>query len=182
MRVKAVLILATVSSKGQITLPIQWKQQLRVEVGDIVYFHFRAEDQFVFVSTEGGDFSQKSKLFKQNLLTIPVSIRNYCGITPGDKLEFGYDEKKEAVYFRKSEELGSPSLDLYKLKYDLFSPAEIVVLIDALESKITLASRRIMSGTEYSFDKRHVADALSILKRIDPESAFLKDGDYYKGD
>lgn len=99
-------ILTKISSKGQIWIPVEVKEFLNLKENQQIYFNLESTEKIVWLTTEeiltGG--SSKKVSLNNDLLTIPKKIRDALQLNTQDIIEFGYDNKKEHVFFKKKQE------------------------------------------------------------------------------
>lgn len=98
--------MAKVSSKGQIWLPVDVKDFLKIYEGELIYFNVDQVNRVVWLSKEKENYTHiEYPLLSKNQLTIPAKIREILNINPEDDIIFGYDDNHENVYFKKKLEL-----------------------------------------------------------------------------
>jgi AbrB family looped-hinge helix DNA binding protein len=66
---------ATLSSKGQITIPVEVRNELKVDAGDRVEFVQIAPGRYEFVAATG-DVSQLKGMFGKPKKTVPIEAMN----------------------------------------------------------------------------------------------------------
>jgi AbrB family looped-hinge helix DNA binding protein len=93
-----------VLSKGQITIPKEVRDALKVDTGDMVLFEVLTHKEVrLLKGTQKALLKNKSTLTEKGQVTIPKSVREELNLQTGDILIFHW--VNEGIYFRKQGEL-----------------------------------------------------------------------------
>lgn len=91
----------TLTSAGQITIPIDIRSQLHLVEGTEVYFHIDSIEPVVWISVENKS-PYGSKMLSKGQITIPKQIRNRLSIMPGELVKF--NRVDESINFERHSE------------------------------------------------------------------------------